>query len=184
MAQGQPLVWPDHISPEEVIDDLDQKMKFPGVSNAWTMPIKARIDMLSTGIRTPVGIKIHGADLKEIEKIGLKLESTLKDVQGTRSVFAERVAGGYFIDFVIKREQLARYGLTINDAEMIIMSAIGGEPVTTVIEGRERYTVNVRYAREFRDDLDKLKRVLVPTMSGAQIPLAELADINLSLGPA
>ena len=176
--------WPDHISPEEVIDDLDQKMKFPGVSNAWTMPIKARIDMLSTGIRTPVGIKIHGADLKEIEKIGLKLESTLKDVQGTRSVFAERVAGGYFIDFVIKREQLARYGLTINDAEMIIMSAIGGEPVTTVIEGRERYTVNVRYAREFRDDLDKLKRVLVPTMSGAQIPLAELADINLSLGPA
>jgi len=176
--------WPDHISPEEVIDDLDQKMQFPGVSNAWTMPIKARIDMLSTGIRTPVGIKIHGADLKEIEKIGLKLESTLKDVQGTRSVFAERVAGGYFIDFVIKREQLARYGLTINDAEMIIMSAIGGEPVTTVIEGRERYTVNVRYAREFRDDLDKLKRVLVPTMSGAQIPLAELADINLSLGPA
>ncbi len=177
-------IWRDRITYEDLINDLDQKMKFPGVSNAWTMPIKARIDMLSTGVRTPVGIKIYGADLKEIEKIGLNLESTLKDVKGTRSVFAERVTGGYFIDFEIKREQLARYGLTIKDAEMIMMSAIGGEPVTTTIEGRERYTVNVRYAREFRDDLDKLKRVLVPTMSGAQIPLEQLADIHLSLGPA
>jgi Cu(I)/Ag(I) efflux system membrane protein CusA/SilA len=177
-------IWRDRITYEDLINDLDQKMKFPGVSNAWTMPIKARIDMLSTGVRTPVGIKIYGADLKEIERIGLNLESTLKDVKGTRSVFAERVTGGYFVDFEIKREQLARYGLTIKDAEMIITSAIGGEPVTTTIEGRERYTVNVRYAREFRDDLDKLKRVLVPTMSGAQIPLEELADIHLSLGPA
>jgi len=177
-------VWRDRITYEDLINDLDQKMKFPGVSNAWTMPIKARIDMLSTGIRTPVGIKIYGADLKEIEKIGLNIESTMKDIKGTRSVFAERVSGGYFLDFVIKREQLARYGLTIKDAEMIIMSAIGGEPVTTIIEGRERYTVNVRYAREFRDDLEKLKRVLVPTMSLAQIPLEQLADIYLSLGPA
>jgi Cu(I)/Ag(I) efflux system membrane protein CusA/SilA len=177
-------IWRDRITYEGLINDLDQRMSFPGVSNAWTMPIKARIDMLSTGVRTPVGIKIYGADLKEIEKIGLNLESTLKDIKGTRSVFAERVTGGYFIDFEIKREQLARYGLTIKDAEMIMMSAIGGEPVTTTIEGRERYTVNVRYAREFRDDLDKLKRVLVPTMSGAQIPLEQLADIHLSLGPA
>jgi Cu(I)/Ag(I) efflux system membrane protein CusA/SilA len=177
-------IWQDRITYEDLVNELDQKMKFPGVSNAWTMPIKARIDMLSTGVRTPVGIKIYGADLKEIEKIGLDLESTMKDIKGTRSVFAERVTGGYFIDFEIKREQLARYGLTIKDAEMIIMSAIGGEPVTTTIEGRERYTVNVRYAREFRDDLDKLKRVLVPTMSGAQIPLEQLADIHLSLGPA
>ncbi len=177
-------VWRDRITYEDLINDLDQKMQFPGVSNAWTMPIKARIDMLSTGVRTPVGIKIYGADLKEIEKIGLNLETTMKDIKGTRSVFAERVTGGYFVDFEIKREQLARYGLTIQEAEMIIMSAIGGEPVTTTIEGRERYTVNVRYAREFRDDLDKLKRVLVPTMSGAQIPLEQLADIHLSLGPA
>ena len=177
-------IWRDRVTYEDLINELDQKMKFPGVSNAWTMPIKARIDMLSTGVRTPVGIKIYGADLKEIEKIGLNIESTLRDVKGTRSVFAERVTGGYFIDFDIKREQLARYGLTVKDAEMIIMSAIGGEPVTTTIEGRERYTVNVRYAREFRDDLDKLKRVLVPTMSGAQIPLEQLADIRLSLGPA
>jgi Cu(I)/Ag(I) efflux system membrane protein CusA/SilA len=174
----------DRITSEDIINELDQKMKFPGVSNAWTMPIKARIDMLSTGIRTPVGIKIYGADLKEIEKIGLNLESTLHDVKGTRSIFAERVSGGYFVDFVIKREQLARYGLTIKEAEMVITSAIGGEHVTETIEGRERYSVNVRYAREFRNDLEKLKRVLVPTMSGAQIPLAELADINLSLGPA
>ncbi|MDD5021994.1 MAG: CusA/CzcA family heavy metal efflux RND transporter [Endomicrobiaceae bacterium] len=177
-------IWRDRITYEDLINDLDQKMKFPGVSNAWTMPIKARIDMLSTGVRTPVGIKIYGADLKEIEKIGIGIESAMKDIKGTRSVFAERVTGGYFIDFNIKREQLARYGLTVKDAEMIITSAIGGETVTTTIEGRERYTVNVRYARDFRDDLDKLKRVLVPTMSGAQIPLGELADINISLGPA
>jgi copper/silver efflux system protein len=177
-------IWRDRITYEDLINDLDQKMQFPGVSNAWTMPIRARIDMLSTGVRTPVGVKISGADLKEIEEIGLNIESSLKDIKGTRSVFAERVTGGYFVDFNIKRDQLARYGLTIKDAEMIITSAIGGEPVTTTIEGRERYTVNVRYAREFRDDLDKLKRVLVPTMSGAQIPLEQLADIQLSLGPA
>ncbi|MBF0522008.1 MAG: efflux RND transporter permease subunit [Candidatus Omnitrophica bacterium] len=177
-------IWRDRITYEDLINDLDRKMQFPGVSNAWTMPIKARIDMLSTGVRTPVGIKIYGADLKEIEKIGLSLESVMKDIKGTRSVFAERVTGGYFLDFDIKREQLARYGLSVKDAEEIITSAIGGEAVTTTVEGRERYTVNVRYAREFRDDLEKLKRVLVPTEAGAQIPLEELADIHLSLGPA
>ncbi|MBF0494671.1 MAG: efflux RND transporter permease subunit [Candidatus Omnitrophica bacterium] len=177
-------IWRDRITYEDLINDLDKKMKFPGVSNAWTMPIKARIDMLSTGVRTPVGIKIYGADLKEIEKIGLNIESVLKDIKGTRSVFAERVTGGYFVDFDIKRKQLARYGLTVKDAEMVITSAIGGEAVTTTVEGRERYTVNVRYAREFRDDLAKLKRVLVPTAAGAAIPLEELADIHLTSGPA
>ena len=159
-------------------------MQIPGTTNAWTMPIKARIDMLSTGVRTPVGIKIYGADLKIIENIGMKLETLIKDVKGTRSVYAERVTGGYFVDFDIKRDQLARYGLSVKDVEMIILSAIGGEPVTTTIEGRERYTVNVRYPRELRDDLEKLKRVLVPTMSGAQIPIEQLADIHMSLGPA
>jgi len=177
-------IWRDRVTWEDIIDELDGKMQFPGVTNAWTMPIKARIDMLSTGVRTPVGIKIYGADLKEIEKIGTSLEMIMKDIKGTRSIYAERVTGGYFLDFDIKREQLARYGLTIKDAEMVVMSAIGGEPVTTTIEGRERYTVNVRYARELRDDLDKLRRVLVPAMSGAQIPLGELADINLIQGPA
>jgi Cu(I)/Ag(I) efflux system membrane protein CusA/SilA len=148
------------------------------------MPIKNRIDMLSTGIRTPVGIKVMGPDLKTIEQIGLELEGMVKDIKGTRSVFAERVAGGYFLDFTLRRDQLARYGLSIKDVNMILMSAIGGEPITTTIEGRERYTVNVRYARELRDNLPKLKRVLVPTMSGANIPLAELADIELKVGPS
>jgi Cu(I)/Ag(I) efflux system membrane protein CusA/SilA len=148
------------------------------------MPIKARIDMLTTGVRTPVGIKILGADLKEVEAIGVHLEQILGQVAGTRSVFAERTGGGYFVDFDIKRDQLARYGLTVKDAQAVIMSAVGGEAITTTVEGRERYTVNVRYARELRDDVDKLRRVLVPVMSGAHVPLAELADIKLVSGPA
>ena len=177
-------IWPDRISPDELVAEMDQAMQFPGVTNAWTMPIKARIDMLSTGVRTPVGIKIQGADVKEIEKIGTRLESILGGVPGTRSVFAERTAGGYFLDFTLKRENLARYGLTIKEAEMVVESAVGGEPISTTVEGRERYTINVRYARDFREDLTKLRRVLVPTMSGAQIPLAELADIEFVSGPA
>jgi Cu(I)/Ag(I) efflux system membrane protein CusA/SilA len=169
---------------DELINELDQAMRFPGVTNAWTMPIKARIDMLTTGVRTPIGIKIFGADLTEIEKLGTHIEMILKDVPGTRSIYAERTAGGYFLDFKLKRDQLARYGLSVKEAEEVIMSAIGGESVTTTIEGRERYTVSVRYARELRDTLPKLKRVLVPTMSGAQVPLAELADIELVSGPS
>ncbi|MBI5598610.1 MAG: efflux RND transporter permease subunit [Deltaproteobacteria bacterium] len=177
-------VWPDTISREDLINEMNNKLKFPGVVNAWTMPIKNRIDLLSTGIRTPVGIKIYGADLKEIEKIGAELEMILKDVAGTRSVYAERTAGGYFLDFNLRRDQLARYGITVKEAEMAIMSAVGGEPVTTTVEGRERYTVNVRYARELRDTVPELRRVLVPAMSGAQIPLEQMADINMVSGPA
>lgn len=177
-------IRPDTISKEELINEMTSKLEFAGVVNAWTMPIKNRTDMLSTGIRTPVGIKIFGANLKEIEKIGSHLEWILKDVPGTRSVYAERTAGGYFLDFNLKRDQLARYGLTVKEAQMVIMSAIGGEPVTTTVEGRERYTVSVRYARELRDSLPKLRRVLVPAMSGNQIPLEQLADINLVYGPA
>ncbi|MDO8662955.1 MAG: CusA/CzcA family heavy metal efflux RND transporter [Candidatus Omnitrophota bacterium] len=177
-------IWRDRITWEDIVNELDRKLQIPGVTNAWTMPIKARIDMLSTGVRTPVGIKIYGADLKEIEAIGRRVETIVKNIKGTRSAYAERVTGGYFVDFDIKREEIARYGLTIKEVEEVIMSAIGGEPVTTTVEGRERYTVNVRYARELRDDLDKLRRVLVPTMSGAQIPLGQLADIHLALGPA
>lgn len=176
-------IWPDHLGKDELIAEMDRAMQFPGLTNAWTMPIKGRIDMLTTGVRTPIGIKIFGADLKEIEKIGVQIEGLLKDLPGTRSIYAERTAGGYFLDFKLKREPLARYGLTIDEANMIIMTAIGGENVTTTVEGRERYSVNVRYARELRDTLSKLKRVLVPTMSGAQIPLAQLADIELVSGP-
>jgi Cu(I)/Ag(I) efflux system membrane protein CusA/SilA len=201
-------VWPDHKSPDELIygpGGLDQAMKFPGVANSWTMPIKARVDMLSTGVRTPVGIKIMGADLQKIQEIGEHIEMVLKDVPGTKSVFAERTAGGYFLDFTLKRSELARYGLTIDQANSVIMSAIGGENVSTTIEGRERYPINVRYFREFRDDVEKLKRVLVPirpgggagvqsgmgggsapagASGGAYIPLGQLADISLVTGPA
>lgn len=176
-------IWPDRIGKDELIDDLNARMRFPGVSNAWTMPIKARIDMLTTGVRTPIGIKILGSDLGVIEALGTRIESVLKDVPGTRSVYAERTAAGYFLDFDLRRDKLARYGLSVKEAQAVIMAAIGGEPVTTVIEGRERYTVNVRYARELRDDLDELARVLVPTLSGAQVPLGALADIRIVQGP-
>ncbi len=176
-------IWPDRITKDELIAELDAKMQFPGVTNAWTMPIKARIDMLTTGVRTPIGIKIFGPDLGKTEAIGADIERSLKDLPGTRSVFAERTAGGYFLDFDLKRDRLARYGLTVDEAQMVIMSAIGGEAVTTTVEGRERYTVNVRYARELRDDLDELRRVLVPTMSGAHVPVQELADIRMTYGP-
>lgn len=176
--------WRDRVTWDDIISELDRKMQFPGVSNAWTMPIKARIDMLSTGIRTPVGIKIYGADLATIEKIGVDMEKIVRKVPGTRSVYAERVSGGYFLDLVIQREAIARYGLTVKAVEETIGSAIGGEGVTTTIEGRERYSVNVRYARDFRDDIYKLRRVLVPVPSGAQVPLEELAELTLTLGPA
>jgi Cu(I)/Ag(I) efflux system membrane protein CusA/SilA len=169
---------------QELVDEMDSRLRFPGIPNIWTMPIKNRIDMLSTGVRTPIGIKVLGPDLKEIQRIGEEVERSLKGIRGTRNIYAERVAGGYFVDFVLRRKQLARYGLSVEDAEMVIMSAIGGENVTTTVQGRERYPVNVRYAREFRDNLSKLKRVLVPTPSGAQVPLAQLADIRLLEGPS
>lgn len=178
--------WPDHKTTQELIygpGGLNEALSIPGVSNAWTMPIKARIDMLTTGVRTPLGIKVLGSDLGEIEKIGEKIETTLKDVPGTTSVFAERTTGGYFLDFDLKRDQLARYGLSIDDANEVLMSAIGGEQVTTTVEGRERYAVNVRYLRDYRTDLDALQRVLVNTPSGAQVPLAQIADISIKTGP-
>jgi Cu(I)/Ag(I) efflux system membrane protein CusA/SilA len=149
------------------------------------MPIKARIDMLTTGVRTPVGIKIYGANIHEIERIGTEIESGLPSVPGTRSVFAERTSGGYFVDFDWKRDALARYGLSIDDAQMVVMSAIGGDTVTTTIEGRERYAVNVRYFRDYRSDLDQLRRVVVPAMNGRmQIPVGQLATVKLVSGPA
>ncbi|MBF0489250.1 MAG: efflux RND transporter permease subunit, partial [Candidatus Omnitrophica bacterium] len=172
------------ITHEELIEQMDRAMKIPGTTNAWTMPIKNRIDMLSTGIRTPVGIKVMGEDIKTIESIAVQIEHIIKDVPGTRSVYAERTAGGYFVDFDLKREALARYGLSVADASMVISSAIGGENVTTAIEGRARYGISVRYPKETREDVEKLKHVLVATPSGAQIPLALIADIVLRTGPA
>jgi Cu(I)/Ag(I) efflux system membrane protein CusA/SilA len=177
-------VWWDRITRDDLVDELDGTLRFPGVSNAWTMPIKNRTDMLTTGIRTPVGIKILGPDLAVIERLGGQVEAAVRKVGGTRSIYAERTAGGYFLDFDLKRQELARYGLSIQEAQTVIQSAIGGETVTTTVEGRERYTVNVRYAREMRDSLERLQRVLVPTMSGAQVPLAQIADIRMTTGPA
>jgi len=177
-------LWRDRISWDQLIDEMDRALKIPGQSNAWTMPIKARIDMLSTGVRTPVGIKVFGSDLTVIQRIGIELESLMRTVPGTRSVFAERVTGGNFVDFTPRRDQLARYGLTVGQLQMVIMTAVGGENVTTTIEGRERYPVNVRYPRELRDDIGRLQRILVPTPGGAQVPLGQLADIQLIEGPS
>jgi copper/silver efflux system protein len=175
---------PPHLTFEELQNGMDKQLRFAGIPNIWTMPIKNRIDMLSTGVRTPIGIKILGPDLTVIQRVGEDLEAILRGVAGTRNVLAERTAGGYYVDFDLDRDALARYGLSVEDAQAIIVSAIGGENVTTTVEGRERYGVNVRYARDFRDDLPRLRRVLVPTASGAQIPLAQLADIRMVEGPA
>ncbi|HEX3128646.1 MAG TPA: CusA/CzcA family heavy metal efflux RND transporter [Thermoanaerobaculia bacterium] len=176
--------WREGMTYEKLVDLMDLAVRTPGVTNAWTMPIKGRIDMLTTGVRTPVGIKVFGDDLKEVERVGEHLESILRGIRGTRSVYAERVAGGYFVDIVPRRDQLARYGLTIEQLQMVIATAIGGENVTTTIEGRARYPVNVRYPRELRDDPDRLDRVLVATPTGAQVPLAQVADIQLTQGPS
>jgi len=176
--------WREGLSYEDLIAEMDRALQFPGVTNTWSMPIKARIDMLTTGVRTPVGIKIFGPDLKKIEEIGKAIEMIAKEVPGTRSVYAERVSGGYFLDFVIKRDEIARYGFTVMDVSKMIESAIGGESITTTIEGRERYPVNVRYLRELRDDLDKLGRVLVSAPNGAQVPIAQLAELRMVSGPA
>jgi Cu(I)/Ag(I) efflux system membrane protein CusA/SilA len=178
-------ITPEHISSENLVEEMNTALSLPGVSNAWTMPIKARIDMLTTGVRTPVGIKVYGSDLKQIEAIGTEIEGILPKVRGTRNVFAERTGGGYFLDFDWKREEMARYGLSMEDVQAVLMSAVGGENVTTTIEGRERYSVSVRYLQDFRSDINRLGRVLVPVMDGkTQIPVSQLADIKLRSGPA
>lgn len=168
---------------EELVALMDAKLKIPGVRNAWTMPIRARIDMLTTGVRTPVGIKIFGSDLTEIEQMGKQIEQVVTPLHGVRSVFAERTAGGYFIDFDLNRGKLARYGLSVKNVQMAIASAVGGENVSTMISDRERYSINVRYSRELRDSTEKLKRVLVNTPDGTQIPLGQLAEVQVRTGP-
>jgi len=177
--------WRDRITQEELEGEMNQALQLPGISNAWTMPIKGRLDMLSTGIRTPVGIKIMGADLATVERVAKDVEASVGKVPGTRSVYAERVAGGWFLDFELKREQLARYGLSVDDANMMVMTAVGGDNQSTTVEGRERYGINVRYARDYREDLASLRRVLLPLPSGeGQIPMEEIADVKLAQGPS
>ncbi|MCL4848852.1 MAG: CusA/CzcA family heavy metal efflux RND transporter [Acidobacteria bacterium] len=175
--------WRPGMTTERIVAELDGLVRLPGVANAWTMPIKARTDMLSTGIRTPVGVKVFGPSLDGINEIAAEVESALRMVQGTRNVFAERVTGGYYVDFTVKREEIARYGLTIQDVEMVIESAIGGANVTTTVEGRERYPVNIRYQRAYRADVNALRRALISTPSGSQIPIEQVADISLTTGP-
>jgi len=178
-------VTPDHISQEALIDEMNRALQLPGLANGWTMPIKGRIEMLSTGIRTPVGIKISGTNLAMIEEIGMEIEAVLPAVKGTRSVFAERTGSGSFLDFTWNRDELARNGLSVEEAQDAVAQAIGGENVTTTVEGRERYPVNVRYLRDFREDIGALRRVLVSASDGQrQIPLAELAEISAASGPS
>ena len=174
--------WRTGMTPEKLESELDRIVRLPGVANAWTMPIKARVDMLSTGIRTPVGVKVFGPRLEGINDIGAQIEGAINSVRGTRNVFAERVTGGYYVDFDIRRDQIARYGLTVEDVEMVIESAVGGANITTTIEGRERFPVNVRYQRAYRTDLNKIRRTLISTPKGNQIPIEQVARISLSTG--
>ena len=175
--------WRAGMTTDKLIAELDKALQFPGVANAWTMPIKARIDMLSTGIRTPIGIKVFGKDLDEMEKLAKQIESVVKGVPGTTSAFAERITGGFYLNIEPDREQLARYGLAVGDLLDVIGSALGGEMVTTTVEGRERYGVTVRYPRELRSDPQTIAReVLVPTMDGAMIPLGQLARVVVAKG--
>jgi Cu(I)/Ag(I) efflux system membrane protein CusA/SilA len=177
--------WRSGMTPEKLIAEMNQALKtnMPGFTNAWTMPIKARIDMLSTGIRTPIGVKVFGPDLAEIGRILTQVEAAVGTVPGTRSAFAERVNQGYYLDFDINRAAIARYGLSVMDVQDVIMAAVGGANLTQTIEGRQRFPVNVRYGRELRDDLGKLRRVLVATPTGAQVPLEEVAELRFVDGP-
>jgi Cu(I)/Ag(I) efflux system membrane protein CusA/SilA len=176
--------WRPGMTFQSLQAEMDQSLQFPGFPNVWTQPIRNRLDMLLTGIKTPVGIKVLGADLTVIEGLGREIERILRQVPGTRSVYAERVAQGYFTDIRIDRQAIARYGLTIEDVQDVIQSALGGENITQTIEGRERYPVNVRYAREFRESIPSLRRVLIKTPTGAAVPLGQLAEVSLTTGPA
>ncbi|MEW6247955.1 MAG: CusA/CzcA family heavy metal efflux RND transporter [Nitrospirota bacterium] len=175
--------WRPGVTWDSLIAEMDEVVKFPGMPNIWWMPIQTRTEMLATGIRSNLGIKILGPDLTEIERIGLEIEGLLQGVPGTRSAYAERVTGGYYLDVHVDREEAARYGLTVEDVEDVIESAIGGKNITQTVEGRERYPVNVRYLRELREDPESLRRVLVEARNGAQIPLGQLARIALTTGP-
>ncbi len=176
--------WPDPSkTTKELMGEMDKAIRFPGVANAWTMPIKTRIDMLSTGIKTPVGIKVSGPDLNVLQRLSLEIEEAMKTMPDTLSAFGDRAVGGYYMDFVINRQSASRYGLTVGDVQDVIQSAIGGMNVTWTVEGLERYPVNLRYPRELRDDLETLMRVLIPTPAGPQIPLGMVAELKYTRGP-
>ncbi len=175
--------WRPGMTWDRLLDEMDAKLRIPGFPNIWWMPIQTRTEMITTGVRSPVGIKVLGPDLKTIERIGVDIEQVLATVPGTKSAFAERLNEGYYLDLIVNRREAARYGLAVGDVQAVITSAIGGETVTTTVEGRERYPVNVRYKRELRDDPNRLKRVLIPTPNGAQIPLGQIAEMVITQGP-
>ncbi len=177
--------WRPGMTVDKLIGEMDTSLQFPGVSNAWTMPIKARIDMLATGIRTPIGVKVFGQNLKEIEHVAREIEGALRNVPGTASAYAERVIGGYYLEIEPKRDQLGRYGLMVGDVQDVVATALGAETVTTTVEGRERYAVNVRYPRELRSDPVAITRdVLVSLPNGGTVPLGEVATVKRTQGPA
>src|SRR5216683_2570685 len=176
--------WRPGMTTDKLVSEMNAALQFPGVSNAWTMPIKARIDMLSTGIRTPVGIKVFGPDLGELDTVAKQIESVVRKVPGTTSAFAERVGGGYYVNIEPDRAALARYGLRVNDLQEVVQTALGGETVTTTVEGRERFSVNVRYPRGLRDDPQAIaSEVLVNASNGTAIPLGQVASISIAQGP-
>jgi Cu(I)/Ag(I) efflux system membrane protein CusA/SilA len=176
--------WPDPgMSTRELMSEMDRAIRFPGLANAWTMPIKTRIDMLSTGIKTPIGIKVSGPDLKVLERVAADIEQAVKRLPETLSAFGDKAAGGYYLDFEINREEAARYGLTVGNIQDVIQTAIGGMNITWTVEGLERYPVNLRYPRELRDNLEELKRALIATPTGTQIPLSLVADLHMRRGP-
>jgi Cu(I)/Ag(I) efflux system membrane protein CusA/SilA len=175
--------WRPGVTWDSLLGEMDRKLRLPGMPNIWWMPIQTRTEMLATGIRSVLGVKVLGPGLNGIEQIGQQIEAVLAPLRGTRSVYYDRTLGGYYLDFHIKRDEAARYGLTVGDVEDIIETAIGGKDISQTVEGRERYPINVRYARELRDDVEMLKRVLVPTPTGAKIPIVQLADLRFSQGP-
>jgi Cu(I)/Ag(I) efflux system membrane protein CusA/SilA len=172
-----------HRTPDELVDAMNAAVQIPGLNNAWTMPIRTRIDMLATGIKTPVGIKIAGTDLAELERVAEEVEAVIKGVPGTLSAFAERTMGGNYIQFDIDRDAIARYGLTVGDVQDVLQVALGGMPLTTTVEGLERYDVNLRYSRDFRENLGALRDIVIPTPTGAQVPLGQLARIQSVRAP-
>jgi Cu(I)/Ag(I) efflux system membrane protein CusA/SilA len=178
-----PSLWREGMTKDRLIEEMDRAIQFSGVTNAWTMPIKTRVDMLSTGIKTPVGIKIGGPDLRELERLGKEVEVIAKEQPGTLSAYSERVMGGTYLDFRIDRQAAARYGLNVGDVQDVIQSAIGGMNVSWTVEGLERYPINVRYPRELRDDVNRLRETLVSTPAGLQVPLGQLAELDIHDGP-
>jgi Cu(I)/Ag(I) efflux system membrane protein CusA/SilA len=175
--------WRPGLTTEALIREMDAAVKFPGLANSWGYPIKIRIDMLSTGIKTPVGIKFLGPDLEVLNRLAVDAEAIMKDVPGTASAFAERVTGAYYLDFIIKRREAARYGLTVGDVQEVITSALGGENITQTVEGLERYPVNLRYFQDYRQNLPALRRILISTPEGSQVPMEQVADIQVHQGP-